>query len=260
MTGTLIVEQHRSTVTATIRNDGRMNSLDSVLRRELTEFWNEFRDKDEWKVCVLSGYGDKAFCTGRDLKETAEAFEEDRRLEFELSREMGYPHLHRIGKPVIAAVSGHCVGGGLAVALGCPIRVCSENAKFGAPQVARGRGTELPLRMKRLGVPQAVILDMTLSGDSINAHRAHEIGLVSRIYPDKDTMMSAAIELGERLAANGHRVVRGIISGWETGILDLPLNDALPMWNQVTGGMMTGDEETRRRTFEFVDRKSATSK
>jgi enoyl-CoA hydratase/carnithine racemase len=247
----LQLERRDGILTATLNRPHRMNSLDSELRARLTAFWREVREDDETKVVILTGAGNDAFCTGRDLKETAAAYAAaGSGPQYEQSGDYGYPHLQRTGKPIIAAINGYCLAGGLLIALGCDIRICTEGSQFGSPQVRRGRGTQLPLRLLRAGVPKAVAMDMAMTGERIGADRAYAVGIVSRLYATKDEMLAGALAIAESLLAGSSRVVRGIKVASESGLLDLPINVAASMWEDVTA-MMTDDELTVARTLDF---------
>lgn len=213
-----------------------MNALNAELRAALADFWRSFRDDPGLRVAIIAGAGDRAFSTGRDLKETAVADAAQRAQGFEDSGDYGYPSNFKIGKPVIAAINGHCLAAGLMIALGSDIRICSETARFGNPQVTRGRGTRIPFHLTQVGVPRAVALDMTMTGRALDAEQALRWGLVSRVVPQA-SLLDEAWTIAEGIAGNSPVVVTGIKRAVELGLLDLPANEAMALWAPLTGMM-----------------------
>jgi len=233
-----------------------LNALNTELRLELSNFWREFRDDKDLRVAIVTGTGERAFSTGRDLKETAVADAQGGSVAYEGTGEWGYPGNIKIGKPVIAAVNGHCVAAGLMVAIGADIRIASETARFGNPQVARGRGTRMPLELARAGLPRAVIMDMVFTGEPLTAQQALQWGLVSRVVPASE-LMSVAWAIAEKIASNSPAVVSGIKQATEAGVLDLPANEALALWNLTTGGMMSNTSDAIEGARSFAEKRKA---
>jgi enoyl-CoA hydratase len=176
------------------------NALNPGLMQELSDALLGAADDETVRVVVLTGAGDKAFCAGMDLKAWAGIKADD-------GDGMSLDALtwfNRDGfvKPVIAAVNGFALAGGLELALGADLIVAAEHATFGLAEVKRalfaaGGGTALGAR-----IPLAVALELGLTGDPIDAGRAYAVGLVNRVVPGAE-LMTAAMELAERIAANG---------------------------------------------------------
>lgn len=251
----LLREQRGPVVCVTMNRPHVLNALDTALRKALSEFWREFRDDPALKVAIVTGAGDRAFSTGRDLKETAAADAAGTAVAYESTGEWGYPGNLQIGKPVIAAVNGYCVAAGLMIAIGCDIRICSETAKFGNPQVARGRGTRMPYELVRAGLPRAVVMDMVLTGEPLDAERALRWGLVSRVVPRAE-LLPTAWAIAERIAGNSPVVVGGIKRAAEVGLLDLPANEALKLWGPVTA-MMDNTADAIEGARSFAEKRAA---
>jgi enoyl-CoA hydratase/carnithine racemase len=161
----------------------------------------------EVRAVVLTGTGDRAFCAGMDLRAFASGEGASApRLE------QGMAAFHRfirgeITIPVVGAANASAVAGGFELLLGCDVVVASEAAQFGLPEVKRaliagGGGLLVSAR-----IPLAVALEMTLTGDSIDAHRAHALGLVNEVVP-ADRVLEAAVALAERIVRNGPLAVR----------------------------------------------------
>ncbi|MDR5655029.1 enoyl-CoA hydratase/isomerase family protein [Ruixingdingia sedimenti] len=187
-----------------------MNAIDPDLRRALREAWVEIGRDDRIRVTVLTGAGDRAFCVGSDLKKTMPPDESFAELTFGRAESDHLLAGMEMDKPIIAAINGHALGGGLEIALACDIRIASRNAQFGLPEVRVGSmpGAGGTQRLPRaVGVSMAMTLMLT--GDRIDADEAYRIGLVSGLYDSAD-LMPAAMALAGRIAANAPLSVRAI--------------------------------------------------
>lgn len=246
----VLLEERRGAVACvTLNRPRQLNALDTALRHALSSFWRRFRDDATLSVAIVTGAGDRAFSTGRDLKETAAADAAGGRVGYEESGDYGYPGSFQLGKPVIAAVHGHCLAAGLMLVAGCDIRICSPAASFGNPQAKRGRGTRTPYELSRIGLPRAVVMDMAMTGEPIGAEDALRWGLVSRVLPQAE-LLPTAWTMAERIAANSPVVVRGLKRASDVGLFDLPANEALKLWEPVTRMMgNTADAVEGARSF-----------
>jgi enoyl-CoA hydratase/carnithine racemase len=253
--GELKVSVHDGIALALMSNTRRHNAQDTALHADLCDFWARLRRDDSLQVAVLAGDGETAFSVGADLKEAAEAYGAGE-AHNSPRRTLGYPHLHPTGKIVIAAINGYCLAGGLLTALGCDLRFCSASATFANPQVMRGRGSRVPMLLQRAGVPLAVTVDMAITGQAIDARRAYEVGLVSRVYDDKDALIDGAMSVAAQIMENSPRAVSAVKKALEAGILDWPMVLAERVWDQVTDAM-TKDADTVRRTIEFASHSGA---
>jgi enoyl-CoA hydratase len=166
-----------------------------------------------------------------------------------------YAYVQKHDKVVIAAIHGICVAGGFLMALGCDVRLCSGSARFGNPQVRHGLPSKAGLLMQRAGVPRAVMMDMMLSGEQIDARRAFEIGLVSRICPDRDSLLDEAVRLAETICNNAPGTVTGIRRADRAGIFDMPYGLAMPAFMEITG-QPSDYEESRNRINTWADKNS----
>ncbi|MBI4393556.1 MAG: enoyl-CoA hydratase/isomerase family protein [Euryarchaeota archaeon] len=197
----------------TLNRSESMNAIDPETNDLLVAAWKKYRDDPSLRCAVLTGAGDKAFCAGADLKRMGEWYSRvpaKDRVEV-WNREPGLGGITRnldVGKPVIAAINGHCLGGGLELALACDIRLAAENATFAFPETKWGiipgqGGTQRLPRTVNVGVA----LEMILSGDAIDAKRAFEIGLVSRVVPRR-ALMPGALALADTIASRSPAAVR----------------------------------------------------
>ncbi|AIJ24723.1 MULTISPECIES: enoyl-CoA hydratase/isomerase family protein [Amycolatopsis methanolica group] len=240
-----------------------LNALDPGSMRDLNDRLREFRDDPELLVAILTGTGERAFCTGADLKKTlppdtsfAEAYFDayERSLDEGLYvRAMTISDL-KINKPLIAAVNGHALGGGTEIALDCDLRIASENATFGLPEprwasVPAVGGVSKLLR----AVPRAVAMKMILTGDRIDAAEAHRVGLVSEVVPAGE-LLERALQVANRIAANGPLAVKSI----KTLALrtdDLPLSRSVELEQLLWGLLRDTDDRVEGRTA-FAERRT----
>ncbi|MFJ3050378.1 MULTISPECIES: enoyl-CoA hydratase/isomerase family protein [Pseudomonas nitroreducens/multiresinivorans group] len=196
-----------------------MNALTIGDLRHLRKALNTAQDDDQVRAIVLTGAGDKAFCTGANLKATlppssgfASGHFKSRAAEAE---EGGYTRLIDLGdleiwKPMIAAIHGYCLGGGLELALQCDLRIASDEASFALPEakvasVPAVGGVQYLMR----AVPAAHAMKLALTGERIGAEEALRIGLVSDCVP-REGLLPLAMQLAERIAANGPLAVQAI--------------------------------------------------
>ncbi len=210
---TIRTEAGDGVLTITIDRPEARNALSREMSAELCAAWERLRDDAELRVAILTGAGDKAFCAGADIKEIGAYYRSmtptERRRRGE--HEPGLGGITRNldpGKPIIAAINGACLAGGLEIAMACDIRICAEHATFGLPEVRRGiiPGAGGTQRLPRL-VPLAMAMEMILTGQAIDAPSARSIGLVNRVVP-LERLMDEARDVAGRIAANGPLAVQ----------------------------------------------------
>ena len=187
-----------------------LNALDIETQATLRDLLTALRDDDSVRVIVLTGIGQRAFCVGSDLKKTppddalyARAWTASDAKATELGayvRLLNFDSL-RIWKPMIAAINGYCMGGGLEIAMQCDLRVAAEGASFALPEVKVGSvaGVCGPLLLRL--IPQAHAMKLLLSGERIDAVEAGRIGLVSDVWP-ADELADKTHELARKIADN----------------------------------------------------------
>ncbi|MGQ3215189.1 MAG: enoyl-CoA hydratase/isomerase family protein [Shinella sp.] len=193
--------------TITINRPDRMNALDRAHYAELSRVWVEVRDNPYIRCVIVTGAGEKSFCAGADIKDVIGAKEELQGL----WQTQDMPLLNRgleLWKPVIAAVNGYCLGGGMTLLLATDIRVASVNAEFAVAEVKRGivaglGGTQRLVR--QIGYAHA--MEMLLTGDSIDAETAERRGLINRVVPASE-LMSTAWRYAETIAQNAPLAVQ----------------------------------------------------
>ncbi len=227
----LLVEVRDSVLHVTLNRPEVHNAIDPETHEELLAAWRRLRDEEELRVGLLTGAGDRAFCAGVDLKRMGDFYRgvpPERRREV-WDREPGIGGITRNfdpGKPIVAAINGFCLGGGLELALACDIRYASENATFGLPEVrwAIMPGQGGTQRLPRT-VPPNVALEMILTGRPIAAARALQVGLVNGVFPLARVREEAG-EVASAIAALPPRSVRHAREAVLRG-LGLPLSEGL---------------------------------
>ncbi len=205
---TILYDRQPPITRITINRPEAMNAFDLATARELGRRLEAFDRDDDARVAILTGAGDKAFCAGADLKKMHGGSHAGGIAElWDGERQQRLGQRLEVAKPVIAAVNGYCLAGGLELALGCDIRIASTTASFGCPEVRwailHGFGA---MRLPRT-VPLSVAMEMLLTGERIDARRAYEIGLVSRVV-EPAALLPTATQLAERISQNGPLAVK----------------------------------------------------
>ncbi|HXD33775.1 MAG TPA: enoyl-CoA hydratase-related protein [Pyrinomonadaceae bacterium] len=203
---TLLLDRRDRVAIITVNRPEKRNALNIKTREEGAALIEELRNDDSVNVVVITGAGDKAFIAGADIAEFAGRTAHMQR-DVMVQRSL-FNAIDTFPKPVIAMVNGYCLGGGCEIALACDIRVASENASFGQPEInlgiiPGGGGTQ---RLTRL-VGEGKAMEMILSGQIIDARTAFEIGLVNHVYP-ADQLEAKTLELANTIAEKGPIAVR----------------------------------------------------
>jgi enoyl-CoA hydratase/carnithine racemase len=244
----------------TINRPEARNAIDPDVHRLMIEAWTDFRDDDGVDVAILTGAGDDAFCAGADLKEyippiVGSGTPADIREIVELGLNGFTRGLHRIPKPIIGAVNGWALAGGLETALACDIRIASERARFGSFEARRGfhHGDGGLVRLvNTCGV--GVAMQMLLTAEPIDAETALRWNLVTKVVPH-ERLLEEAETVARQILRNSQRAVR---SAKQT-ILDVigqPLDFQLrtEAWNAYT---CADPEETRALLESFYAKTDA---
>ena len=195
---TLLLEREGRVAIVTINRPDKRNALNIKTREEGAALLEELRSDDSVRVVVLTGAGDKAFVAGADIAEFAGRTAMTQR-EVMMGRSL-FTAIDTFPKPIIAMVNGYCLGGGCELALACDIRVASETASFGQPEInlgiiPGGGGTQ---RLTRL-VGEGKAMEMILTGEIIDAKTAFSIGLVNHVVP-ADQLRTTTMEVANRIA------------------------------------------------------------
>ena len=239
----------------TLNRPEARNAINPEVGVRLAEAWQQVKDNDQVRVAVLTGRG-SAFCAGADLGQLIPLISGARKPENEWDeRVLAEPGITARGllrnfdpeKPVIAAINGHAIAGGMEIVQGTDIRVSAPNAKFGVQEVkwaifpAGGSTVRLPMQL-----PFAKAMELMLTGDLVTAEEALELGFLNYVTSDP---MAKAMEIAARIAANGPLAVRAIRRS-ARACLGLPERDGLKLEGEISGPIfLTEDAREGPRAF-----------
>jgi enoyl-CoA hydratase/carnithine racemase len=254
---TVLYEQKDRVVTITINRPEAMNAIDPETHEALVAAWTRFRDDDGAWVAILTGAGDRAFSAGADLKKMIPAaFGGGRGYDPVAHNAYGLGGITRgleIWKPMIAAINGFCLAGGLEQALACDFRIAAEHARFGLTEVrwAIMPGAGGTQRLPRVvGLTRA--MEMILTAEPIDAHEALRIGLVNRVVP-LPRLMDEARALADLLCERGPLALRAAKEAVLRG-LSLPLADGLRL-EAFLAGTLRGTEDAVEGPRAFAEKR-----
>jgi len=255
---TIRTERDGHVFIVTIDRPEARNALSRQMSAALCDAWRTLRDEPELRVAILIGAGDRAFCAGADLKEVGAWYRSMTPLERRANaeREPGLGGITRNldpGKPIIAAINGHCLAGGLELALACDLRVAAEHATFGLPEVRRGimPGAGGTQRLPRL-IPEAIAMELLLTGDAIDAATALRVGLVNMVVPGA-TLLAAARSLAARITKNAPLAVAAARAAALKG-RHLPLEEGLRL-EQLYAEPLRSTEDAEEGIRAFIDKR-----
>jgi enoyl-CoA hydratase len=191
----------------TLNRPEALNALNGELMGELADAFERFDEDAEINTVILTGAGEKAFAAGVDIKEMSGMSSVEAKA-LAVHAQSIFNRIEHLSKPVICAVNGYALGGGCELAMACDIRIASENAKFGQPEVSLGvtPGAGGTQRLPRLvGVGRAK--ELIFTGDMISAEEAYRIGLVNKVVPF-DKLLAEAKQLCKKISTKGQIAVR----------------------------------------------------
>jgi enoyl-CoA hydratase len=243
------VEWDNELAVVVVDRQDKLNALNAELISELGEVFDGLRADDNVRGVILIGAGEKAFVAGADIAELAKM---DSLGGVKVSRhgQEVFRDIERFPKPVLAAVGGYALGGGCELALACHLRIASENARFGFPEVGLGiiPGYGGTIRLARLiGLGRAV--ELTLTADMVGAERAAEIGLVSAVVPRAE-LLERAKELLRKVTKNGPVAVRMALESIYRGV-DTSTSEALDFEASLFG-LLASTEDLKEGMSAFL--------
>ena len=237
-----------------INRPERLNAMDAEHYHGLSQAWCRVRDDAGIRVAIISGAGEKSFSTGADIKSVLTgppAYDEMWLTQRDQLLNRGL----EVWKPVIAAVNGYCLGGGMTMLLATDIRVAAPHATFGLSEVKRGvipgnGGTQRILRQ----VPHAIAMEMLVTGDAIDAETATRWGLVNKVVP-ANRLLDVAREYAQRIAANAPLAVQ---AAKELALRsrDMDLVSGLRL-EQVMNRLLMATEDAREGPAAFAAKRPA---
>lgn len=248
----LQLEQRERVATLTISRPEKLNALNHRTIDELLAAFQSLDDRAEIRVVVVTGAGEKAFVAGADIGE----IRDQSPLQARQFSKVGQRLMRRVetmSKPVIAAVNGFALGGGLELALACHFRYASENARLGLPEIKLGiipgfGGTQ---RLSRL-VGRSRAIEMMLTGEPVDARTAERYGIVQGVVAQGEVHQHA-LEIAGRLAEAAPHAVRAILDAVDRG-LDMPLDPALD-FETSQFALCCASEDMREGTSAFLEKR-----
>ena len=246
----LKVETRDGVAIVTINRPDKLNALNDRTVEELDAAFAAIGSDPQVRGAILTGAGEKAFVAGADIAELATQSPVDGK-ERSIRGQKVLDRIENLGKPVIAAVNGFALGGGCELALACHVRVASENARLGTPEVKLGimcgyAGTQ---RLPRL-VGKGRALEMLLTGEMVAAPDALRIGLVNRVVP-KESLLAEAETLLRQMLANGPVSLRFTLEAVNAG-LEMPLDEAQYL-EATLFGLICTTEDMKEGTKAFLE-------
>jgi len=232
---TLIYEKKEHVASVTLNRPEVLNACNVQMRDDLYQILGAIKDDPEVRVAIFRGAGEKAFCAGADLNDFLTAPSPVAAREVRWKRDVWGLFLS-IPQPLIAAVHGYVLGSGIEISLCCDIRIASEDARFGLPEVGLGiipaaGGTQtLPRTIGR-----ARALEMLLTNRWIDAEEAYQIGLVNQVVP-RERLFQTADEMAQKIASYDPMAVRNAKQAVTRGF-DLPLREGLDLERRLASGL-----------------------
>jgi len=249
---TLLYELKDRIARVTVNRPEKLNALNAKARAELAEVFASMRDDEQVGGVILTGAGEKAFIAGADINELAQMGPVEAR-DFAVRAQALLHAIETYPKPVIAAINGFALGGGCELAMACHIRIASDNAKLGQPEVNLGiipgyGGTQ---RLPRL-VGKGRALELILTGEMIDAQEAYRIGLVNKVVPRAD-LIPTAEGLLQTILSRGPLAVRLAIEAIHYG-LETSLAEGIHLEADLFG-LCFATEEMREGTRAFLEKR-----
>jgi enoyl-CoA hydratase len=248
----IMLERDGAVATVTLNRPDKLNALNAATLEELDGAFRELRADDAVQAVIVTGAGEKAFVAGADIgelvKQTPGSGKETSRRGQQILR-----GIELFPKPVVAAVNGFALGGGCELALACHVRIASENASFGLPEVSLGiipgyGGTQ---RLARL-VGRGRAIEMTLTGQRIDAQEAHRIGLVNRVVP-LASLRAEARALCDAMLKNGPVAVRAALEAIQRGT-EMPPDESMVLEANIFG-VTIATEDYREGMNAFLEKR-----
>ena len=245
---TFLYEKKDRIAVLTINRPEAMNAFTAEMLRAMDAAFDDFNKDPELWVAILTAAGDKAFSSGMDLKEAIPLLAAGDELGYEDHTKRPFSDVF---KPIIAAVNGYCIAGGLEFLQGTDIRIAAEHATFGLGEVRWGiiptGGSHIRLPRQ---IPWAVAMELLLTGRSLDARRAYDIGLVNQVVPAEE-LMPTAFKLAETICKNGPLAVR---TAKEIAVRALGLESGFVL-EKALGARVMASEDAKEGPRAFAEKR-----
>ena len=246
----IAIDGHIAVVT--INRQDKLNALNLAVIKEIEQVFIGLSEDDDVRGIILTGEGKKAFVAGADIGELADLNRQTGRVQSKRGQRV-FSLIENFSKPVVAAINGYALGGGLELALSCHLRVASRTARFGFPEVSLGimPGFGGTVRLSRvIGLGRAI--EMTLTGDMIGADKAEDFGLVSAVFGSDDFLSDAKDFLGRIIRHSPGAIQKALRSLYFAQ--DTRTVEALVMENDLFG-QLSGSEDMREGISAFLEKR-----
>ena len=249
---TILTSTKDRITTVTINRPDKLNALNAQCKMELKDVFTSIKNNHDIDAVILTGTGEKAFIAGTDIGELTSLNSESGKEYAEVGQSV-FDLIQHLGKPVIAAINGYALGGGCELALACHFRICSENAKFGQPEVNLGiipgyGGTQ---RLARL-VGAGRALELILTGNQIDAQEAYRTGLVNRVVQQSE-LLTAAESIAKTVLSKGQLAIRMALKA-VNATLEMPLSEGLKIEAAIFGECCS-TEDFKEGTKAFLEKR-----
>jgi len=245
---TFLYEKKDRIAVLTINRPEAMNAFTAEMLRAMDAAFDDFNKDPELWVAILTAAGDKAFSSGMDLKEAIPLLAAGDELGYEDHTKRPFSDIF---KPIIAAVNGYCIAGGLEFLQGTDIRIAAEHATFGLGEVRWGiiptGGSHIRLPRQ---IPWAVAMELLLTGRPLDARRAYDIGLVNQVVPAEE-LMPTAFKLAETICKNGPLAVR---TAKEIAVRSLGLESGFVL-EKALGARVMASEDAKEGPRAFAEKR-----
>ncbi|MFO7446803.1 MAG: enoyl-CoA hydratase-related protein [Ignavibacteriaceae bacterium] len=250
----LLLEKKDSVAIVRINRPDKLNALNSQTMSELNSLFTEINNDESVSAVILTGSGEKAFVAGADISELNKLNEISAK-EFAEYGQGVFNIIENLDKPVIAAVNGFALGGGCELALACHIRLASENAKFGQPEVNLGiiPGYGGSQRLTRL-INSGRAMEYILTGDMIDANEAFRLGLANHVYPQSELLVKA-LEMANKIAGKAPYAVKQAIK--VVNIVDELSAKEGQNYEAGLFALCCGTEDAKEGTSAFLEKRKA---
>jgi enoyl-CoA hydratase len=248
----VLTEHDGAVLVVTVNRPKVLNALDARTLDELDQAFADAARRDEVRVVILTGAGEKSFVAGADINELSVQTPVGGREHARRGQAL-FDRIERLGKPVIAAVNGFALGGGCELAMACTMRIAADSARFGQPEINLGLipGYAGSQRLPRL-VGRGRALELLLTGAQITADEAHRIGLVNRVVPATQ-LMTDARALAQTIAAKAPVAARYILEAVAGG-LEMSFADAQD-YEATLFGLVSTTDDMREGTKAFLEKR-----